>query len=60
MLDTDPEALPDDLDPDDLDPAPEDLEELEKAEDADDDLDGFGEPPTPGQDDTDQFGRLRH
>ena len=60
MLDTDPDMLEDDIDPDSLDPADEELAELENEADEDDDLDTFGEPPIPGLDDHDQFGRTRH
>lgn len=59
MLDKDSDIIDDDLDPEELDPALEDLEALEQDEDADD-LDDFGEPPNPGKDEDDQFGRLRH
>jgi hypothetical protein len=60
MLDTDPDILDEELDPEELDPELKDLEDLEKADDDDDDLDGFGEPITPIPDDPEQFGRLRH
>lgn len=59
MLDTDPDLINDDVDPDELGPELEDLEKLEEGDD-DDDLDDFGEPPVSGSTDDEQFGRLRH
>ncbi|HRH31950.1 MAG TPA: hypothetical protein PLK06_01365 [bacterium] len=58
MPDFDDDILDPEIDPDELDP---DLEELEKIEEEDDDaLGDFGEPPNPGQDHDEPFGRLRH
>jgi|GEM_PF-2333029 len=59
MVDTDPDVIDDELDPDELGPELEDLEKLEEGDD-DDNLDDFGEPPVPGSTDDEQFGRLRH
>ena len=58
MLDTDPDLINDDVDPDELGP---ELEDLEKLEEGDDDaaLDDFGEPPTSGSAAAAPFGRLR-
>lgn len=60
MFDDDSEFIDNDQDPDDMDPELADLEELEDEDEDADDLDDFGEPPTHGSDDDDQFGRLRH
>ena len=58
MPDFDTDILDPDIDPEDLDPGLEDLEGIEDEDD--DDLEDFGEPPNPGQDQDEPFGRLRH